>query len=144
MDHQLRKADLLLIQTLAGLGAQFGKTYCFPSQKKLAEIHGNLTGRFFSVRELCRHLLKLEGDDLIRRTRRHTKGPGGNLILKSTLYSLTVKGWAWISSLKRTLSTMKVHNLWRKWVFRPVSTGETSVIQRTESLTAGACAPPDG
>lgn len=97
MSSIVQKPDLRIVQTLTGLAAHHGKTYCIPSQKTILHLVRTHTGRVMSPRTLNRHLAALERDGWIQRLRRHKRGRTGALELHSTLYHLKRRALAWLA-----------------------------------------------
>lgn len=91
--------DTAIIATLAGLSRHFNRSYCFPSQDKLRQLHLKHTGRELSRRALNRHLGGLEAAGWITRQCRHNNVQGRGWQFRSTLYGLSRKGWRWVASL---------------------------------------------
>lgn len=101
MSSIVQKPDLRIVQTLTGLAAHHGKTYCLPSQKTILRLVKNRTARTMSPRTLNRHLAALERDGWIQRVRRHKRGRTGALELHSTLYHLKRRALAWLAGTAR-------------------------------------------
>jgi len=82
-----------ILCTINGLNRKYGKNYCYPSQNKLLW----LMKKFYSVKRsratLNRWLRVLEDEGFIKRVRRHTKDKIRGYIFKSSLYSITLKGY---------------------------------------------------
>jgi hypothetical protein len=91
-DRTVRHADRSILGVLAGLAAHHGKSSCWPSQEKLAQLVEQRAGRRMSLRTLNRHLAALERDLFIRRIRRHRRARNGSLELHSTCYVLCERG----------------------------------------------------
>jgi hypothetical protein len=72
-------ASLQLLHALYAIAAKYGKTYCYPSQKKLLELLKTHYDISISRRTLNRWLAFLEGEGYIFRTRRHTRGTDGEI-----------------------------------------------------------------
>jgi hypothetical protein len=79
-------SSLQLLHALYAIAAKYGKSYCYPSQKKLLELLKTHYDISISRRTLNRWLAFLEGEGYIFRTRRHTQGTDGGISFKSTLY----------------------------------------------------------
>lgn len=94
--------DLLVL--LYRLAVHQGNTYCFPALATIAALYRQFHDRSISTRTLCRHLKHLERMCLIVRTRRHRRGRNGELILRSTLYSMTRFGVSLIKGVVHRLS----------------------------------------
>jgi len=88
-----------ILCTINGLNRKHGKNYCYPSQNKLLL----LMKKFYSVKRsratLNRWLRVMENEGLIKRVRRHTKDKIRGYIFKSSLYSITLKGYKKLRSM---------------------------------------------
>jgi len=88
-----------ILCTINGLNRKYGKNYCYPSQNKFLW----LMKKFYSVKRsratLNRWLRVMENEGLIKRVRRHTKDKIRGYIFKSSLYSITLKGYKKLSSM---------------------------------------------
>jgi len=82
-----------ILCTINGLNRKHGKNYCYPSQNKFIW----LMRTFYSVKRsratLNRWLRVMEDEKYIKRVRRHTKDKIRGYIFKSSLYSITHKGY---------------------------------------------------
>lgn len=88
-----------ILCTINGLNRKYGKNYCYPSQNKFLL----LMKKFYSVKRsratLNRWLRVMEDEGLIKRVRRHTKDKIRGYIFKSSLYSITLKGYNKLRSM---------------------------------------------
>lgn len=82
-----------ILCTINGINRKYGKNYCYPSQNRLLL----LMKEFYQVKRsratLNRWLRVMEDEGFIKRVRRHTKDKIRGYIFKSTLYSITHKGY---------------------------------------------------
>lgn len=97
------KPDLQLLDTLASIAGHHNKRYCYPSQATILRIHLRRTGIAMWASTLNRKLRSLDAHGYTERTRRHCKGPDGQLELHSTLYRFTAKAWDYLHSLARRI-----------------------------------------
>lgn len=88
-----------ILCTINGLNRKHGKNYCYPSQKKFLW----LMKKFYSIKRsratLNRWLRVMEDEGYIKRVRRHTKDKIRGYIFKSSLYSITLKGYKKLRSM---------------------------------------------
>lgn len=95
----LKVKEESVMRVLFKLSAWVGKGYAYPSQRKIAK----LSQKWFSVpmsrRTLCRVSSSLQVEGYIRKVSRHRRGPGGNMIFKSTLYVLQGRAFNWAYGL---------------------------------------------
>jgi len=85
--------------TINGLNRKYGKNYCYPSQNKLLGLMKNFYDVTRSRATLNRWLRVLEDEGFIKRVRRHTKDKTRGYIFKSSLYSITLKGYKKLRSM---------------------------------------------
>ncbi len=82
-----------ILCTINGLNRKYGKNYCYPSQKRFLW----LMKTFYKVKRsratLNRWLRVMEDEGYIKRVRRHTKDEIRGYLFKSSLYSITHKGY---------------------------------------------------
>lgn len=97
------KPDFRVLDVLARICTKYGKLYCYPSHRTIAELVFKFTGRSISTRSLCRHLGALERDGWIGRQRRHRTDLSGELELHSTLYLLSKRTVRWCRALASTV-----------------------------------------
>jgi len=91
MDASTRAIPLMGI--MWGLSRHHGKTYCYPSQRKILEL---LKSRFkirISIATINRWLLVIEKNGYIKRTRRIRRDKKLGMVFQSTLYQITWKGY---------------------------------------------------
>lgn len=127
MPRIVQKPDLRLVQTLTGLAAHHGKTYCIPSQKTILHLVRVRTARVMSLSTLNRHLAALERDGWIQRVRRHKRGRTGALELHSTLYHLKRRALAWLAGTAKAAG-----QILRNWL-QPVDSSAVSLLTQYES-----------
>lgn len=106
MSSLVQNPDLRLVQTLTGLAAHHGKTYCIPNQQTILHLMKQHTGRHMATRTLNRHLGALERDGWLERVRRHKRGRTGALELHSTLYRLKRRCLAWVAKTAVTAAKL--------------------------------------
>lgn len=82
------------------LQLKHGKSYCFPTQKKILQLLELYHGVIIKRRALNYHLADLVKTGLISRTRRIRKNPRGGLIFNSTLYFLRNLGYRFLEKIK--------------------------------------------
>jgi len=85
--------------TINGLNRKYGKNYCYPSQNKMLWLMKNFYDVTRSRATLNRWLRVLEDEKYIKRVRRHTKDKIRGYIFKSSLYSITIKGYKKLRSM---------------------------------------------
>jgi len=85
--------------TINGLNRKYGKNYCYPSQNKLLLLLKNFYEVTRSRATLNRWLRVLEDEKYIKRVRRHTKDKIRGYIFKSSLYTITLKGYKKLRSM---------------------------------------------
>ena len=88
-----------ILMTLAGVAKCHNKPYCFVSQNRQLELLKKYHSWNISRRTLNRRLKELEAEGYFIRIRRHIKASNGELILRSTLYKLQAKFFAWAYKL---------------------------------------------
>lgn len=93
--------DSSILQGLVGVAKCHNKPYCFVSQNRQLELLQMYHSWNTSRRTLNRRLKKLEDAGYIERVRRHRRAADGHLILRSTLYKLCGKLFAWIGRVGR-------------------------------------------
>ena len=92
----IQKAHPLLI-TLLKIQRKYDKDYSWPSQLKLLELMDLRQGIRKSRATLNRWLRVIQDDKYLIRRRRIKKHPRYGLMLKSTLYKITIKGYRLLS-----------------------------------------------
>jgi len=88
-----------ILCTINGVNRKYNKNYCFPSQNKILWLMKNFYGVTRSRATLNRWLRVLEDEGYIKRVRRHRKDPLRGYIFKSSLYTITLKGYKKLWSL---------------------------------------------
>ena len=83
---QMNALHWIILDLLRGLMKHFGKSYCYPSQKKIVELLWKQHGVKISRRTLNRYLDDLERWNCISRIRRLRKGPDGEIQFFTTAY----------------------------------------------------------
>ena len=78
--------NLALAQEIAGHGASFGNTWCYPSQQTLLRKMRQYHGQVISLRTINRHLATLVAAGWLRRQRRHQHDEHGKWTFRSTCY----------------------------------------------------------
>jgi len=86
--------------TINGLNQKYGKNYCYPSQIKFLWLMKNFYNVKRSRSTLNRWLRVIEDEGFIKRVRRHTKDDIRGYIFKSSLYSITLKGYKKLNSMR--------------------------------------------
>ena len=84
--NYVKTVDLRVLDTLQGLAAHYGRSWCYPNLQTLRKLILRYAGRSMSVRTLIRHLNALIRQGYIKRIRRHQRHSDGHLILRSTCY----------------------------------------------------------
>lgn len=92
------KASLIL-PILHGLGKNFGKDYCYPSQNKILNLLKTRVGVNRCRRTLNYWLRAFEDVGLIKRTRRHRHDGTRGMLFNSTMYFISLKGYQFLSKL---------------------------------------------
>jgi hypothetical protein len=100
--------DLRVLHTLCRLCTYNEKLFCFPNHQTIREMVWKFYGRRLSARSMSRHLGALERDGWLRRERRTSKLPSGELDLHSTVYFMTARTVKWAASLGIKLWTKSV------------------------------------
>lgn len=113
----VQRADLRVLNVLAGMSTHFGKLWCFPNQRTLLEQLRLKHGRTMCRRTLNNHLGALERDGYIKRHRRHKKGEDGQLELHSTVYTLLAKTIRLFGLHARFVRVAKAHPWADRWIF---------------------------
>jgi len=85
--------------TINGLNRKYGKNYCYPSQNKMLWLMKNFYDVTRSRATLNRWLRVIEDEKYIKRVRRHTKDKIRGYIFKSSLYTITLKGYKKLRSM---------------------------------------------
>jgi len=88
-----------ILCTINGVNRKYGKNYCYPSQNKFLWLMRSFYDVTRSRATLNRWLRVAEDEKYIKRVRRHTKDKIRGYIFKSTLYSITHKGYLKLRSL---------------------------------------------
>jgi hypothetical protein len=101
----VQNGDSRILETLTGLAAHHGRTWCYPSQDTLLRLLKDFTGRAMHRRTLNRHLAALERDGYVRRIRRHMRAKDGSLWLRSTCYVLAGR---WLARARRLFKAVQV------------------------------------
>ncbi len=73
--------------------SKYGKLYCYPSQKKLLNLLKEYQGEKKSIATINRWLRAIEDEGYIKRIRRIRRDPKLGMMFKSTMYSITAKGY---------------------------------------------------
>ena len=94
--NAVQKAHPLLI-TLVKIQRKYDKDYSFPSQLKILELLELRQGIRKSRATLNRWLRVAQDDKYLIRRRRIKKHPRYGLMIKSTLYKITIKGYRLLS-----------------------------------------------
>jgi len=89
-----------ILEVLVSLQLKHGKSYCFPTQRKILELLKIYHGIDIHRRALNYHLADLVEAGLISRTRRIRKDRNGGLIFKSTLYFIKNLGYKVLDKIK--------------------------------------------
>jgi DNA-binding MarR family transcriptional regulator len=88
INDYVRHPDTRILAVLVGLAAWQRRSWANVSQVKTLQLLEQRYRRRMSRRNLNRHLGALERDGLIRRIRRHRRGPGGRIDMHCTAYSI--------------------------------------------------------
>jgi len=98
MKKQLRPIESqseAILSTLGGVAKNHNKPYCWVSQETQMDLLSRYHFWNISRRTLNRRLRELEDENYFKRIQRHTKDKNGKLVLRSTLYILKAKFFAW-------------------------------------------------
>lgn len=82
-----------ILCTINGVNRKYRKNYCYPSQNKFIWLMDSYYSVKRSRATLNRWLRVMEDEKYIKRVRRHTKDKIRGYIFKSTLYSITHRGY---------------------------------------------------
>jgi len=92
------KASLIL-PLLHGLGKNFGKDYCYPSQNKILSLLKTRLKVNRCRRTLNYWLRAFEDAGLIKRTRRHRHDGIRGMLFNSTMYFISLRGYLFLRNL---------------------------------------------
>jgi DNA-binding transcriptional ArsR family regulator len=92
------------METIQGLAARYGRTWCYPTQETLRELVRRFTGRTMSRRTLCRHLRALVEQGYLHRIRRHYRDPRRGFVMRSTVYEPALRWRARAGRLARAVA----------------------------------------
>lgn len=120
-----------ILKIMADLSAFYRKHYIYPGQMKLLELIERREGRRISRRTLNYELKKLEQTGYFARIRRHRNDGEGNILLRTTLYILKGRFFAWMHRLvgkaRKWLRFFRVqkiaqYNLQTNYILPPLAT----------------------
>lgn len=86
--NAVAKPDLRVLDVLWQLAAHHGRQWCYPSQDTITALLRRFHARRMSRRTLNRHLRALVAGGYVERIRRHIRKSNGELLLRSTVYTL--------------------------------------------------------
>jgi len=86
MSSTVNHPNLQLLHMYLGLCTWSGKTYCWPSLKRIQSLMRERHGITMSIRTIERHNRALEEQLWMRRVRRHRYDPKKGFTFRSTLY----------------------------------------------------------
>jgi len=95
MKSVMEKAGIIL-PLLHGLGMSFKKDYSYPSQKKILDMISERTGITRCRRALCYWMKAIEDEGLVKRTKRHHHNGTLGMVLSSTLYKISPRGYVFL------------------------------------------------
>lgn len=111
--QDIQKAHPILI-TLVKIQRKYNKDYSFPSQLKLLELMDIRQGVKKSRATINRWLRVIEDSKYLIRRRRIKRHPRYGLMIKSTLYKVTIKGYSLLSRFGVDMS--KEIAQYQKWL----------------------------
>jgi len=85
-----------ILKTHAALCQKYGKAYHWATQRKELKLIAKWHHIKMSIRTLNRRLAELEEEGYISRTKRHTKGPNGKILFRSTLTKMGGRAFNWL------------------------------------------------
>jgi len=136
------KPDLRVLELLWQLAAHHGRVWCYPSQATIITLLRRFHARQMSRRTLNRHLRALVAGGYIERIRRHVKQRSGELLLRSTVYTLLPRARRSIARAARgALQLAKAGAKWLTYLAVPVLAQHGSTSENPSS-PAGGAAPP--
>ena len=133
-NKQLRETKAAIIHILMSLQLKHGKSYCFPTQKKILSLLHDYHGIDIKRRALNYHLRDLVEAGMITRTRRIRKNLKGGLIFNSTLYFLKNLSYRFLEKIKRYGQKIEI------WAM----SNQANRSQRRAAAKAGLTLIPDG
>ena len=95
--------DQNIIFTLNHIQGMENKKYCYPSQNKILVILKTIYHNDICLRTLNYHLAKLERLHYIYRKRRNPLNRNGFKVYQTTLYSLSLNAYLFLTSVLNTL-----------------------------------------
>jgi len=101
IQKDIRSQEEAIMMTVIGISRKAGKGYCWPSQEHILELMDKYHGVVISRRTLNRRLDELESGEWFKRVRRIARGQDGRLVMRSTLYKLLGRAYAWVGRLGR-------------------------------------------
>lgn len=132
------KPDLRVLDVLWQLAAHHGRQWCYPSQDTITVLLRRFHARRMSRRTVNRHLRALVAQGYIERIRRHIRQRSGELLLRSTVYTLLPRARRTIIRAARGAAQLARGGA--KWlVYHAVTEG----AQHGRPLSGPSC-PPGG
>jgi len=132
------KPDLRVLDVLWQLAAHHGRVWCYPSQTTITVLLRRFHARRMSRRTLNRHLRALVAQGYIERIRRHVRQRSGELLLRSTVYTLLPRARRIIARAAR--GALQLAKAGAKWL---INHAVTEVAQHgTPSVSPSS--PPGG
>jgi len=136
------KPDLRVLTVLWQLAAHHGRVWCYPSQATITLLLRRFHARRMSRRTLNRHLRALVAAGYIERIRRHVKQHSGELLLRSTVYTLLPRARREIARTARAAyQLVKTGAKWLTYLAVPVVAQHGSTSENPSSPAGGADPP---
>lgn len=125
----LSQKALPVLLCLASDIMYFGKAKIFPSHARIIKELGKKLSIRLTPRSLMRWLAVMESHGVITRTKRHRYSAQNGWEFRSSLYGITVVGWALLAN-SNVYSWAQIHRLWDriKKTFR--KPGKTRKVSR--------------